>query len=178
VLELHPAEANVTVVVTVREATAADADAIGRVHAETWRAAYAGVVPEVAFDVEARQRSWREAFAREWPAASAVLVAELDGAVVGFAGVGASREGEGVGELYTIYVDPAHWGTGAGRELIARAEESLAASGFAEAVLWVLEGNDRAERFYRAAGWTHDGGRKVEVFQGAEVTEVRYRKPL
>jgi GNAT superfamily N-acetyltransferase len=163
---------------TVREATAADADAIGRVHAETWRAAYAGVLPEPAFDVEARQRSWREAFARERPATSAVFVAELDGGVVGFAGVGASRDEPGVGELFTIYVDPMHWGTGSGRALISHAEQALRASGFAEAMLWVLEGNERAERFYRAAGWEHDGARKTEVFQGAEIPEVRYRKPL
>jgi hypothetical protein len=45
-------------------------------------------------------------------------------------------------------------------------------------MLWVLEGNGRAERFYRAAGWRHDGGRKVEEFQGADVVELRYRKPL
>jgi hypothetical protein len=29
-----------------------------------------------------------------------------------------------------------------------------------------------------AAGWSHDGGRKVEAFQGADVAEIRYRKPL
>lgn len=162
----------------MRPATAADADAIGRIHAETWRAAYSGVLPDSAFDVAARQAAWRQAFTRTWPPTSAVFVAELGGTIVGFAGVGASREEEGVGELYTIYVDPDHWGTGAGRRLIARAEDSLRASGFAEAMLWVLEGNARAERFYRAAGWEHDGGHKVDDLQGAEVTELRYRKPL
>lgn len=171
-------EANVTVMVTVRPATAEDADAIGRVHAETWRAAYAGVFPEAAFDVEERRRWWRRWFAQEPRPRAATFVAELDGEVVGFAGVGASREEDGVGELYTIYVDPGRWGTGAGRALIADAESSLAGSGFAEAMLWVLEGNERAERFYRAAGWSRDGGRKAEQFQGAEIVEVRYRKPL
>lgn len=164
--------------ITVREATADDADAIGRVHAETWRAAYAGVFPDAAFDVEPRQRWWREWLGRGPEPPAAVFVAEADGTTVGFAGVGRSREDAGAGELYTIYVEPGHWGTGAGRALIERAEESLAAAGFAEAMLWVLEGNDRAERFYRAAGWSHDGGRKVEDFQGVEVTEVRYRKAL
>lgn len=162
----------------MRPATAADADAIGRVHADTWRATYAGVLPNTAFDVQARQRCWREAFEREWPTTSAVFVAEDDRAVVGFAGVGASREQDDVGELFTIYVEPARWGTGAGRALLEQAERSLAASGFGEALLWVLEGNERAESFYRAAGWTHDGGRKVEHVQGAELTEVRYRKQL
>jgi GNAT superfamily N-acetyltransferase len=165
-------------VLNVRDATAADADAIGRVHAETWRAAYTGVLPETAFDVEERQRWWRQWLAREPAPPAAVFIAELDGVVVGFAGVGRSREEAEVGELYTIYVEPGSWGTGAGRALIERAEESLRASGFAEALLWVLEGNERAERFYRAAGWTHDGGRKIDELQGAELTEIRYRKPL
>ena len=164
---------------TVRPATPADADEIGRVHATTWRAAYTGVLPEAAFDVAERRRWWRQALSREQPQRSAVFVAEADGEIAGFASVGAARdEPDSVGELYAIYVDPQRWGTGAGRTLIERAEESLRASRFAEAVLWVLEGNERAERFYRAAGWALDGGRKVEEFQGAELTEVRYRKAL
>ena len=164
--------------VTVRAATAADADEIGRIHAVTWRAAYAGVIPESAFDVENRQRWWRDAFTEVWPPTSAAFAAVRGGAVVGFASVGRSREEENAGEVFTIYVDPASWGTGAGRALLERAEECLAALGFDEAMLWVLEGNERAERFYRTAGWKHDGGRKEDDFQGARVTELRYRKPL
>jgi len=38
-------------------------------------------------------------------------------------------------------------------------------------------GNERAERFYDAAGWERDG-EKVDDFQGATVTESRYRKQL
>jgi GNAT superfamily N-acetyltransferase len=167
--------------VTVRPATAADGDAIGRVQVETWRAAYAGLMPAgaiAAFDVEARQAMWRDGLAREPRPGSATFVAEAGG-VVGFASVGAARdEADGVGELYAIYVASASWGTGAGRALIEHAEEALRAHGFREAMLWVLEGNERAERFYRAAGWSHDGGRKVEEFQGANVVELRYRKPL
>jgi GNAT superfamily N-acetyltransferase len=165
-------------VVTVREATFDDADAIGRVHAETWRAAYADVLPEAAFDVDERRGSWRQWLAQAPQPPSVTFVAELDGQIVGFAGVGPSRDPTGLGELYTIYVDPSHWGTGAGRVLIEQAEASMRASGFGEAVLWVLGGNERAERFYRLAGWTPDGGRKVESFHGAEIVEVRYRKPL
>ena len=53
----------------------------------------------------------------------------------------------------------------------------MRAAGFTQAILWVMEGNERAERFYRAAGWEQDG-RKVDNFQGAEVAELRYRKAL
>jgi ribosomal protein S18 acetylase RimI-like enzyme len=61
--------------------------------------------------------------------------------------------------------------------LIERAERSLRRSGFRTALLFVLEGNERAERFYRVAGWRRDG-RKDEDFQGASVVELRYRRDL
>jgi ribosomal protein S18 acetylase RimI-like enzyme len=168
--------------VTVRTAVHADADAIGRVQVETWRAAYRGLMPDEAiagFDLEGRQRMWREGLAREPRPGSATFVAELEGEVVGFASVGRSRdeEAENEGELYAIYLLPSCWDRGIGRALIERAEESMRASGFERAILWVMEGNERGERFYRAAGWS-SGGRKLEMFQGAEVAELRYRKAL
>jgi ribosomal protein S18 acetylase RimI-like enzyme len=164
----------------VRPATAADADAIGRVQVETWRAAYRGLMPDEAiaqFDVEARQRQWREWLAPEPRPGSGTFVAELDGEVVGFVSVGACHSEDDAGELYAIYVHPSCWDRGAGRALIEDAEESLRAGGFAQAILWVMEGNERAERFYRAAGWMQDG-RKLDTFQGAEIKELRYRKAL
>jgi GNAT superfamily N-acetyltransferase len=172
-------EANVNAVVTVRLATVDDADTIGRIQVETWRAAYTGLMPDeviARFDVESRQQLWRVWFDQPWPG-SVVFVAEHDGRVIGFANFGPCREEERAGELYAIYVLPTSWGTGAGRALIQRTEESMRSSGFGEAILWVLEGNERAERFYRAAGWEPDG-RKVDQFQGAAVSELRYRKRL
>jgi ribosomal protein S18 acetylase RimI-like enzyme len=170
----------VSTAATVRPATAADADAIGRVQVETWRAAYRGLMPDetiAQFDIEGRRRMWREGLAREpWPG-SATFVAEIHGEVVGFASVGVCRDEEDVGELYAIYLHPTYWDKGIGRALLERAEESMRSTGFEQARLWVLEGNERGEHFYRAAGWERDG-RKVDTFQGAQVAEVRYRKDL
>ena len=164
----------------VRQATSADADAIGRVQVETWRVAYAGLLPQKtidAFDVGERQAMWREGLGRTPRPGSATFVAVVADEIVGFTTVGASYSEDGTGELYAIYVDPSRWGHGAGRMLIECAEESLRESGFPKALLWVLKGNERAERFYRAAGWEHDG-EKEDVFQGATVIELRYRKQL
>jgi ribosomal protein S18 acetylase RimI-like enzyme len=164
----------------VRTATADDADAIGRVQVESWRAAYQGLMPDEAiarFDVAARQQMWREGLAREPRRGSATFVAEVEREVVGFASVGACRDEEDAGELYAIYLHPSCWDRGIGRALLERAEESLRSSGFTRAILWVMEGNERGERFYRAAGWECDG-RKLDTFQGAEVAELRYRKDL
>lgn len=162
----------------VRSATIDDADAIGRIQVETWTVAYDGLLPDetiAAFDVAARQQMWREGLARVPQPGSATFVGVVDDEVVGFATVGGSHSEAGAGELYAIYVHPSSWGHGAGRALIERAEESLRESGFPHALLWVLDGNERAERFYRAAGWVRDG-EKEDMFQGAEVVELRYRK--
>jgi len=167
-------------VTTVRPATSADAEAIGRVQVETWRTAYARLLPQETidtFDVGERQTLWRDGLGRTPRPGSATFVALVEDEIVGFATVGASYSEDGTGELYAIYVEPSSWGNGAGRALIERSEASLRESGFPEALLWVLEGNERAERFYRAAGWQRDG-EKEDVFQGATVTELRYRKRL
>ena len=124
----------------VRPATAEDADAIGRVQVETWRAAYRGLMPDEAiagFDLEGRQRMWREGLAREPRPGSATFVAELDGEVVGFASVGRSREedADNEGELYAIYLLPSCWDRGIGRALLERAEESMRTFGFERAIL-------------------------------------------
>jgi hypothetical protein len=42
-------------------------------------------------------------------------------------------------------------------------------------VLWVLEGNARARRFYEAMGWLPDGGRQLLEMVGAKLYEIRYR---
>jgi ribosomal protein S18 acetylase RimI-like enzyme len=165
----------------VRDARPEDAAAIARVHTRSWQVAYAHAFPAEALagiSVERRTDWWAQRLAATPPRA-ALLVAEAAGEVRGFASVGAARDdGEMLGELYAIYVDPDHWGAGLGRALITEAEERLRAAGFAEAILWVLEDNPRTRRFYEAAGWTHDGGSKRDTHLGTEVAEVRYRKRL
>src|SRR5207237_9862366 len=100
-----------------------DGAAITRVHIASWRVAYRGHLPAellAGLSVERRAERWREIVGR---ADSPTFIAEAEGEVVGFAGIGPSRESpdasprrarpsaEGrAGELYSIYVDPAHFG--------------------------------------------------------------------
>ena len=160
----------------VRPATVEDAEAIARVHTRGWHVGYAHVFPsEALLGWQSDPERWRSTRLRPAPR-SATFVATRGDVVVGFAGCGPSRDEPGVGELYAIYVDPDAWGSGAGRLLLDRAEDALAAEGFAEATLWVLEDNPRARRFYEQAGWHDDRGRQQERFLETDVTEVRYRK--
>jgi GNAT superfamily N-acetyltransferase len=156
----------------IRPGTAADAEGVARVQVETWRAAYAHVLPREqlqALSVERRAEHWRD-----YPP----IVADVDDEVVGFVSVGASRDDDADGELYAIYVHPDHWSTGAGRALIEAGEAELRRLGHRDVVLWVLEDNPRARPFYERAGWATDGAKRaIEIF-GNEVPEVRYRKRL
>jgi hypothetical protein len=54
----------------------------------------------------------------------------------------------------------------------------LSRDGFSEAVLWVLVGNERAERFYRIDGWGPDGQRRLQCVHGITVDEIRYFRSL
>jgi len=160
----------------VRKATPEDAAGIARVQERGWQAAYRHVFPAEELDrggfIQAER--WSERLVRP-PAGWSTFVAEHDGEVVGFTSVGPSRDEDGIGELYAIYVDPEQWSTGTGRALIERAEDQLRTV-YDEVTLWVLEDNPRARSFYERGGWAVDGGRKAEARWGVRAPEVRYRK--
>jgi ribosomal protein S18 acetylase RimI-like enzyme len=163
--------------VDVRPARPEDAAAIAAVHVRTWQAAYDhvfGAERLAVLDEQLPRRieRWEQLLREE----GGVWVAEADGRVVGFVGYGVSRDeaGPAEGELYSIYVLPEAWGSGAGPALMAVAREALLAA-YPVAILWVLDDNPRARRFYEREGWAADGGRKTDTFLGVEVTEVRYR---
>ena len=161
----------------VRLATVDDARAIETIRVYTWRAAYRHVLPAEELDaLPIDETRWARRIA-EPPEGWRIFVADDGHNVFGFACTGPSRDERGVGELYAIYVEPSSWSTGAGRALIERAEEELAAV-YEQATLWVLEDNPRARGFYERAGWTLDGGRKAEERLGVRAPEVRYRKRL
>lgn len=109
------------------------------------------------------------------PPRTQALVAEIDG-VVGFASLGVARDSDDdqLGELFSLNVDPAHWGRGVGRALLTEARRELIELEFDSAVLWVLPSNLRAQRLYEAAGWERDGVERVGEALGVVVPEMRY----
>ncbi|WP_217183804.1 GNAT family N-acetyltransferase [Streptomyces sp. AC495_CC817] len=159
----------------IREATVEDASGVAVVHVDTWRAAYAGLIDQDVLDrqsVDARTSMWRTWIERSLvgestdaygPVAHRLLVAEDDdGRIVGWASFGGGRD-EGTaekGELAGLYVHPSAWSQRIGHALIVRVEEELRVEGREEAYLWVLNGNERAIRFYESHGWVADGGEK------------------
>jgi GNAT superfamily N-acetyltransferase len=170
--------------VQIREAAIGDAAGIAAVHVESWRAAYAGILPQDYLDsLEPVQRGavWKRILSSQG-GRELTVVAEDSYQIVGFANVCASRDADvtagAVGEVAAIYLRPEVWGQGGGRQLMAAALAALVEVEFSEATLWVLEANSRARRFYEASGWAPDGAQKDEDIRGFPVHELRYRRRI
>lgn len=172
--------------VTVRSARPADAEALATVHVRAWQVGYRGMLPQDyldGIDLAARVEQWRGWVADARFVGTRLVVAEVDGAVAGFAIHGPQRVPDGgtfrgLGELYSLNVDPDRWGAGVGTALMGHVHAALRAAGHAEAVLWVLPENERARRFYQHHGWAPDGVVQTDTVQGVTVEEMRYHRHL
>jgi ribosomal protein S18 acetylase RimI-like enzyme len=158
---------------TIRRPTLDDLDEMGRVHVRVWQEAYAGLMPDdylAALDPTAGPRHWRDRIADPSLGVDWWLARDEHG-VVGMAASGPPRDEDAPVplELYAINVLRRAHATGLADELLAHA------IGDRPAYLWVLEGNARAQAFYRRHGFTDQGDRKPEPDTGAvEIRMVRH----
>lgn len=158
----------------LRRATPADAQALGRTHVAAWREAYAGLVPDAvlaALDPEERAVMWRGALAKDTTA----HVVELGDAIVGFSSGGPQRDPSipCSGEIYAIYVLQAAQRQGLGRALMSAIAADLVARGHGSAMLWVIEDNRNARRFYQALGG-REIARREQQREGVSATGIAY----
>ena len=168
--------------VLIEPATLADARRVAEVHVQAWQAAYVGIVPDehlASLSIDKRETMWREAIEKQVPE---LLVAWVDGEAAGWVSFDTSRDKDAAastGEIWALYVDPAHWSSGIGRELWRCARERLLERGFRSIGLWVLAANARAIRFYEAAGLALElGSAKLFELGGKQVQELRYTAAL
>ncbi len=166
--ELRPQAA----AITLRPAVAADAAAIGGVFDAAVRAGWT-YLGELIVDPIFTAQDWDRLVAEHLPP-NVLLVAvdETDG-VVGYTAVHPVD-----GEMFLLFVDPAHAGRGIGRTLLAAAHHALRAAGCREAFLFTHEQNERALAVYTAAGYRPDGSVRVSDFRGTQLRELRLVKQL
>ncbi|GAB3569104.1 GNAT family N-acetyltransferase [Spelaeicoccus albus] len=162
----------------IREPVPADGPAIGAVHVDAWQYAYADLMPAeflAGLDAEERGKWWQRTLGLP-PDGNTVLVAELDGRIVGFVVFGEPRDDvpAGTGEIAAINFAHDAWGSGYGSALFARAVQGLKARGFTGAYLWVAAGNKRAIGFYRHHGWSDDGFEEADEQRGFTIRERRF----
>lgn len=166
--------------VTYRFATPDDADALGVVHTRSWQAAYAGLIDAeklAALDPAERADGFRGGLPADEQRRRGVtwIVAEDDGAIVGHV---LTQLHEGKGYMHLLYLAPEAWGRGIGHMLHDMGLRGLHRLGVSEVRLKVLDGNDRAIRFYERHGWQLTGERSTDEFNGIEVTDQEMRIDL
>lgn len=142
----------------LRRAQASDAPKLAQVHVASWQAAYRGVVPDAflqGFTIQRREPAFRQSL--EANLEETYLLEDGERAV-GILTIGASRDSDldpnRTSELWGIYITPDYWRQGIGTRLVHEAERMLRARGYQDIVLWVLEGNADARRFYEAMDYT------------------------
>ena len=145
---------------------------VSAIYEESWRWAYRGIAPQAYLDALPPGR-WA-AFI-DTPGIY-TLVADDGGALAGTASFCASRfpEYEGMGEIVSLYLREPYAGRGLGRALLEAAAAALAAQGFEDIFLWVLEENACARRFYERAGFAAAGEAIECGIGGKTLRELRY----
>lgn len=139
----------------VRPARLDDAAAIARVHVASWNAAYRGILPDdilsrhdVGHRLDTRRRILRQTDGLHLVAHDTTF-----NDIVGFCDAGlARRPGPWHGELYAIYLLPQSRYLGIGRQLFDHTLSWMRARHWPSMIVWVLENNPHARRFYEALG--------------------------
>lgn len=167
---------------TVRDAVPGDALAVAQTHVRSWQVGFAGLISQGYLDaLRAEERAARYNFERmDTTNGPYTLVATNQDAVCGHVTLGRSRDRNHpeAGEVWSLYVDPAHWDQGVGRTLLTAACRALRQAGYGTAYLWVLATNGRARRFYARAGWTIEGSERTDFVGGKYIYEVKYELDL
>lgn len=143
---------------TLRPYTDADEDTA----IELWRRTWAHHFPQIDFN--ARQAWWRERWKQELVPVAHIVVAELEGALVGFVTVDPATT-----YLDQLVVAPEYWGTGVSAALLREAKR-LSPKGLD---LLVNKENARAIRFYEKHGFVYAGEAENPV-SGRPVNRMRW----
>lgn len=168
--------------IVVRTAKTDDVVDLAALEVRSWRAVYGDIFPASELrkmSVVRKVAGWQRTVDQP-DHQSAALVAESEQGVVGFlqCGPARGRDAERVGEVYSVYVEPEHWGCGVGTALMDIGLDFMAPR-FRKAVLWVVRENDNGRAFYESRGFHEDrGSLKTYSFFNYSVLCVRYSRAL
>jgi GNAT superfamily N-acetyltransferase len=173
---------------SVRSATVDDAAEIGRIQVETWRTAYAAILPAAVLESLSPDEAaavWSAAVTAPPSPRHHVLVALEKDWRVGFAAVGPAEDLEPVDPtpettvvLTPILVEP-RWGRrGHGSRLLAAAVDHARLDGMTRAITWIPEGDAATRAFLASAGWSPDGMTRALDTGAGELREIRLQTSL
>jgi GNAT superfamily N-acetyltransferase len=160
----------------IRPAGLGDAAEIAGVQARSWQTSYRGILPDSILDTmnAARRVTMRREILLDSTALNLVAFDTTHRDLVGFCNAGPSRrEGTQVGELYEIYIVDRAKRFGLGREMFEHVTDGCRANRMSSMIVWVLDNNHHARRFYEAMGG-RDASHVGSTVRGYPVVELSY----
>src|SRR5579875_3238148 len=141
----------------VRAARVEDAGGIAKVHVDSWRTTYKGVIPDdflASLSYESRSQRWRSMLSNPTRFAGDFVAEDKTGRIVGFISGGPAQEPYPVyrGELYAIYILQEYQGQEIGRRLTEALVGKLLEAGIDNMLVWVLRRILPASSTKRSAG--------------------------
>jgi ribosomal protein S18 acetylase RimI-like enzyme len=171
-------------IATIRPAQIADAAAIAHVRVAAWQAAYRGLLPDAYLDradLDQTEAAFLHDRLQRLGSRAWVSVAECNQQIVGYCAYGQTEDTDGApasGQIYDLYIHPAAWSHGIGRQLLASALATLTTQRCVDATLFVLEANMPARGFYARLGWQPDGHREEYAWAGCALPVLRLRMTM
>ena len=149
-----------------------DYSAIRNIYERSWKFAYKGIIPQDYLD-NIPKTKWGGNILKN---GRTEIGAFIDGKIVGTASFCSSRweKFNSCGEVVTIYLLPEYMGKGIGTMLMDACVQELQLLGFTTIILWVLEDNYRARRFYEKYGYICTDDFMDDVIGGKKLREVMY----
>ena len=165
----------------LREAQMSDAEAIARAHTASWQTSYRGILPDTVLDrIDVGQRaSSRRRIMEDRSIFQLVAYDFTHGDIVGFCDAGPSRRElprfprDTTGEVYAIYLVQHAKRHGLGQEMFESVMAYFSRNNVRQMVVWVLDNNDHARRFYEALGGRESSRLQTRV-GGFPVVEIAY----
>ena len=131
---------------SIRKANNSDLDGIIKVHVETWKTAYKGVVPDKyieGFITRTQDQRWQNQLKNMIKENIFFIAENNESEIVGFA-IGGLERGKNLnyeGELMGIYILKEYQRRGLGKSLTKKIVEELIEMKINTMLLWVLENN-------------------------------------
>ncbi len=158
---------------SIRKALKSDAEAIAKVHVQSWKETYKNIVDDSYLnnlDVLKKTQMWEKIFENNEKKEANLVVENSHSEIVGFICGGAARthKDKFEGEIYAIYILKDYQKKGLGSSLLKALTSELRNYGFKNMFVTVLKNND-AKIFYQKHGAKLFHSDKVEI--GEQVLE-------
>ncbi|HEY6284919.1 MAG TPA: GNAT family N-acetyltransferase [Ktedonobacteraceae bacterium] len=162
----------------IRKAHIDDNAGIARVHVDTWRTTYRGIIPDehlANMTYSNHKQRWTHYLTNNTGGFFTYIAEDDSGQIFGFVSGGYERNTNPIykGELYLIYILKEYQGQGIGRLLTQTLIKKLLQEGINSMMLWVFADNYVACSFYEVLGGQRLKTKQAE-FGGHMLDEVAY----